>query len=132
MASVFVQYAPYQLAEGTWDDKREALGDRCIEVFAQYAPNIKDLILHRQVVTPLDMERDLRADRRKHHAGGDGPGSARTDAAGLPHADPGALSVWRGFLPRRRYHWGLWTQCRPGDPPWIGRRKAAGIFCQGP
>jgi phytoene dehydrogenase-like protein len=57
VASIFVQYAPYGLAEGTWDEHREALGDRCIEVFSQYAPNVKDLILHRQVVTPLDMER---------------------------------------------------------------------------
>jgi phytoene dehydrogenase-like protein len=55
--SIFVQYAPYDLAEGTWDQRREALGDRCIEVFSQYAPNIKDIILGRQVVTPLDMER---------------------------------------------------------------------------
>jgi phytoene dehydrogenase-like protein len=57
VASIFVQYAPYDLAEGTWDERREALGDRCIEVLSQYAPNVKDLILHRQVVTPLDMER---------------------------------------------------------------------------
>ncbi len=57
VASIFVQYAPYELAEGTWDDHREALGDRCIEIFSRYAPNVKDLILHRQVLTPLDMER---------------------------------------------------------------------------
>ncbi len=57
VASIFVQYAPYHLAEGTWDERRDALGDRCIELFSQYAPNIKDLILHRQVLTPLDMER---------------------------------------------------------------------------
>jgi len=57
VASIFVQYAPYDLAEGTWDQHREALGDRCIEVLSQYAPHVRDLILHRQVVTPLDMER---------------------------------------------------------------------------
>jgi phytoene dehydrogenase-like protein len=57
VASIFVQYAPYDLAEGTWDEQREALGDRCIELFSQYAPGIQDLILHRQVLTPLDMER---------------------------------------------------------------------------
>ena len=57
VASIFVQYAPYDLAEGTWDQQREPLGDRCIELLGQYAPNIKDIILHRQVVTPLDMER---------------------------------------------------------------------------
>ena len=57
VASIFVQYAPYRLAEGSWDEHREAFGDRCVEVFARYAPNVKDLILHRQVLTPPDMER---------------------------------------------------------------------------
>ena len=55
--SMFVQYAPYQLAEGTWDDEREAFGDRCIEVLSRYAPNVPDAILHRQVLSPLDLER---------------------------------------------------------------------------
>lgn len=55
--SCFVQYAPYHLKEGTWDEKREAFGDTVIDTLAQYAPNIKDIILHRQVVTPLDIER---------------------------------------------------------------------------
>jgi len=57
--SCFVQYAPYKLAEGTWDDQREAFGDAVIDVIAERAPNIRDIILHRQVVTPLDMERDI-------------------------------------------------------------------------
>jgi phytoene dehydrogenase-like protein len=57
--SCFVQYAPYQLAEGTWDAQREALGDAVIDVIAERAPNIRDLIVGRQVVTPLDMERDI-------------------------------------------------------------------------
>ncbi len=56
--SCFVQYAPYKLREGNWDDKKEAFGDTVINTIAEYAPNIKDLILHRQVVTPLDLERE--------------------------------------------------------------------------
>lgn len=55
--SCFIQYAPYHLKEGTWDEKREAFGDTVIDTLAQYAPNLKDIILHRQVVTPLDIER---------------------------------------------------------------------------
>ena len=55
--SIFVQYAPYKLAEGSWDDQREALGDRCVEVLARYAPNVPGAIEHRQVLTPLDLER---------------------------------------------------------------------------
>src|SRR3989441_1207170 len=55
--SCFVQYAPYNLKEGTWDDKREEFGDTVIETIAEYAPNLPDIILHRQVLTPLDIER---------------------------------------------------------------------------
>ncbi len=58
--SCFVQYAPYKLAPGLhWDTEKEKFGDTVIDTIAQYAPNIKDIILHRQVVTPLDMERDF-------------------------------------------------------------------------
>ncbi|MDE2653929.1 MAG: NAD(P)/FAD-dependent oxidoreductase [Gemmatimonadota bacterium] len=55
--SCFVQYAPYELREGTWDEKREAFGDTVIDTLAEHIPNLKDIILHRQVVTPLDIER---------------------------------------------------------------------------
>jgi phytoene dehydrogenase-like protein len=56
--SCFVQYAPYTLATGTWDQQREAFGDAVIDTLAEYAPNIRDIILHRQIVTPLDLERE--------------------------------------------------------------------------
>ena len=55
--SCFVQYAPYHLAEGNWDDQRDAFGDVVIDTIAERAPNIRDIILHRQVLTPLDLER---------------------------------------------------------------------------
>jgi phytoene dehydrogenase-like protein len=55
--SIFVQYAPYQLNGGWSDARREALGDVVIDTLAEYAPNIKSAILHRQVVTPADIER---------------------------------------------------------------------------
>ena len=57
--SCFVQYAPYKLAEGTWDDQREAFGDNVINTIAEYAPNIKDIIIGRQILTPLDLEREF-------------------------------------------------------------------------
>jgi phytoene dehydrogenase-like protein len=57
--SCFVQYAPYHLKEGTWDAKREAFGDAVINAIAEHAPNIKNIIKHRQVLTPLDIERDF-------------------------------------------------------------------------
>jgi len=55
--SIFVQYAPYRLNGGWTDARREALGDAVIDALAQFAPNIKSAILHRQVITPLDIER---------------------------------------------------------------------------
>src|SRR5881397_1083095 len=55
--SCFVQYAPYKLAPGLhWDTEKEKFGDTVVDTIAEYAPNIKDIILHRQVVTPLDLE----------------------------------------------------------------------------
>ena len=57
--SCFVQYAPYKLAPdlGTWDDQREAFGDAVVDRIAEFAPNIRDIILYRNVQTPLDIER---------------------------------------------------------------------------
>lgn len=56
VVSCFVQYAPYQLREGTWDEKREAFGDAVVDTLSEYIPNLKDIILYRQVVTPWDIE----------------------------------------------------------------------------
>jgi len=57
--SCFVQYAPYRLdpSLGTWDDQREAFGEAVIDTIAERAPNIREVIVGRQVHTPLDMER---------------------------------------------------------------------------
>ena len=57
VASIFVQYAPYHLNGGWTDARREAFGDAVIDTIAEYAPNIRSAILHRQVLTPLDIER---------------------------------------------------------------------------
>jgi phytoene dehydrogenase-like protein len=55
--SVYVQYAPYHLASGSWPDLAESYGNRVIETLAEYAPNVPGSILGRQVITPLDLER---------------------------------------------------------------------------
>jgi phytoene dehydrogenase-like protein len=59
LLSIFVQYAPYKLAPGvgTWDDIKEKFADRCIETIAEYAPNVPGAIEHRQILSPLDLER---------------------------------------------------------------------------
>ncbi len=59
--SCFVQYAPYHLVDPAfpdgWDQAREAFGDAVVETIAEYAPNLPNIIKHRQVMTPLDIER---------------------------------------------------------------------------
>jgi len=58
--SCFVQYAPYKLRPGiNWDDHREAFGNNVINTIAEHAPNIKKIIIGRQVLTPLDLEREF-------------------------------------------------------------------------
>jgi len=54
---IFLQYAPYTLRSATWDDLREPFADRVIDLIAEYAPNIRSIVEHRQVLTPLDLER---------------------------------------------------------------------------
>jgi phytoene dehydrogenase-like protein len=57
--SIFVQYAPYHLKDGSWPELREKFGDTVIDTLAEYAPNLKNIILHRQVVTPWDLEQEF-------------------------------------------------------------------------
>jgi phytoene dehydrogenase-like protein len=53
----FVQYVPYKLRQGTWDEQREELGDRVVKKIAEYAPNVPGAVVARQILTPLDLER---------------------------------------------------------------------------
>ena len=58
LMGIFVQYAPYSLRHGDWDQYKEQFADRCIDVLAEYAPNIRQIIMHRQIISPLDLERE--------------------------------------------------------------------------
>ena len=55
--SLFVQYAPYDLAEGNWDSRRDEIGDNIVATLAEYAPNLPSIIEHVQVLGPPDIER---------------------------------------------------------------------------
>jgi phytoene dehydrogenase-like protein len=57
LMSIFVQYAPYRLAEGSWDDRKEAFADRCVGILDRYAPGFARSIVGREVLSPLDLER---------------------------------------------------------------------------
>ncbi len=100
----FVQYVPYHLREGNWDAERELLGNRVVKKIAEYAPNVPGSIVAQQVLTPLDLERTVRLDRRKHFSTGtcawsnsslcapcqDGRSTAGTPIAGLYLCGAGA------------------------------------------
>jgi phytoene dehydrogenase-like protein len=55
--SLFVQYAPYDLAEGTWDERRGEIGANIVDTLAMFAPNIPNAIEHIEVLGPPDIER---------------------------------------------------------------------------
>ena len=92
-----------------WDEEREAFGDTVIDTIAEYAPNIKDIILHKQVVTPLDLERDFGLTEGNIFQGELSleqlvlPAS-RAGIRAVPHADQEPLYVRIGHASRRRNH----------------------------
>ena len=57
--SIFAQYFPYNLKKGNWDERKEEVGDNIIDTLSEYAPNIKRAVMQREVLTPLDMEREF-------------------------------------------------------------------------
>ena len=54
--SIQIQYAPYKLKHGDWNSRREEFADKAIEVLGGYAPNLKEMIVGQQVITPVDLE----------------------------------------------------------------------------
>jgi phytoene dehydrogenase-like protein len=111
--SIFVQYAPYHLNGGWTDARREALGDAVLDTLSEYAPNLKSAVLHRQVITPADIER----------------------VVGLAEGNifQGELSLQQMFFLRPAPAWsryrtpvqGLW-QCGSGTHPGGGVMGASG------
>ena len=54
--SIYVQYAPFKLKDSNWESRRDAFGDTVVKKLSEYAPGLPNLILHRQVITPQDLE----------------------------------------------------------------------------
>ena len=54
--SIYVQYAPYKLKDADWSNVREQFADKVIDMLEQYAPGLKEMIVGRQIITPLDLE----------------------------------------------------------------------------
>ena len=86
--SIHLQYAPYALRDGSWDDRRDELGDLAVRTLEDYAPGIGALVTARRVLSPLDLERDYGL------SGGH-----------LLHAEPALDSffLWRPLFGHARY-----------------------------
>ena len=54
---IFLQYAPYTLRGTDWDREREPYSERVLDVIEEYCPNIREIVVERQTLTPLDLER---------------------------------------------------------------------------
>jgi phytoene dehydrogenase-like protein len=86
--SIVLQYAPYALRDGTWEKRREEVGDLAIRRLETVAPGIGKLVIEREVLTPVDLERDYGL------------------TGGHPlHAEPGLdqFFLWRPLLGHARY-----------------------------
>ena len=55
--SIHAQYAPFKLKQGDWNARRQEFGDTVVKTLSEYAPNLKEMIVAQQVITPLDLER---------------------------------------------------------------------------
>lgn len=56
--SIYSQYSPFRLREGTWDDHKDEVADAILETLAVYAPNLRHAVERRDVISPLDLERE--------------------------------------------------------------------------
>jgi phytoene dehydrogenase-like protein len=90
--SILVQYAPYHRREGDWDADRDSLGDLVVKTLEAYAPGIGEMVMERQVLTPLDLEREY----------------GLTEGHPM-HGEPGLdqLFAWRPLLGHGRYRLAL-------------------------
>src|SRR5208282_393466 len=57
LMSMFIQYAPYKLRDGNWDEIKDKFADRCFDILDEYAPNFKRSVIDRQILSPVDLER---------------------------------------------------------------------------
>ena len=111
--SVIAQWTPYLLREGSWDHERDVFGDVVMKTLETYAPGLTDLVVERQVLTPVDLERDFGL------SGGH-----------VLHAEPGLDQFfgWRPLLGFARYRMpigGLYL-CGSGAHPGGGITGAPG------
>ena len=137
--SCFVQYAPYHLADGAvWDDAaRERFGENVIDTIEERIPNIRDLILHKQFITPLDIENVTGLTEGNIFQGELSleqlffnrpvPG-----VVALPHAGQGPVDVRLGDAPGRRDHGRARPDRRPRAAEGRQGRTEGGVMAARP
>lgn len=67
--SAAVQYTPYALRQGSWETERQALLEAVVETISSYAPNLRSILLHAQVLTPQDLEQEFLLTEGQIHQG---------------------------------------------------------------
>ena len=125
--SVWVETAAFELADGSWDDAREQVADLIVDALSVYAPNIKDAIIDRQVVTPLGPGTRGRAHQRRHPPPGYDPSAVLRLPASprleqLPYPNRKLLSLRSRDPSGRLRVRGPGPQRRPCHPPRHGAR----------
>ncbi len=115
---IFLQYAPYTLRGTDWDTEREPYADRVLDVIEEYCPNIRGIVVERQTLTPLDLERRFGTHRRQHLPRRNvARSNVRAASAGrlgaLPHPRQRPVFMRLRSASRRRSHGRARTQRRP-------------------
>ena len=59
LISITAKYAPYDLRDGRWEDRREAFTEVVLDTLAEYVPKLRDQVVHRHTRVPTDLEADF-------------------------------------------------------------------------
>ena len=119
--SIWMQSAPYDLRDGDWNERRDTLGDTVVNLLEEYAPGFKNSVLHRQILTPLDLEQEYGLTGRPSLPCRNGPRPNLLHAPGswlvaLSHADRKSLPLRFRHAPRRRRYRPPRLLRRQGNP----------------
>ena len=123
LLSVFGQYAPYELAEGTWDSRREEVARQFIDLIDRFAPGFEDRIEAYEVLGPPDIEQRIGLTGGNIFQGEVTPDQMWEHRLTPRTPVPGPLLLRRRDAPRRQRHRPQRPQRRHGGP---GRRAGAG------